>query len=181
MRCARTSSRTRSPPGLNGPLASPTRTACSFAIRRSGLKRRSTTSQDGSGLDPERCRNSLQAVLDAGNRARLERFRFDRNRSSIVSLAAADPRVRACAGAPDGRRAAVAAEARVRPNGTRCRIGRTGFRLPPAPVLRLGQRGARLHSARGAANPVDGGTVLRGSRRRARDHVSPRLLPRGRP
>ncbi len=39
----------------------------------------------------------------------LERFRFDRNRFRFFSLTAADPRVRACAGAPDGRRAAVAA------------------------------------------------------------------------
>ena len=39
----------------------------------------------------------------------LKRFRFDRKRSRFFSLTAADPRVRACAGAPDDRRAAVAA------------------------------------------------------------------------
>ena len=39
----------------------------------------------------------------------LERFRFDRNRSSLISLAPADLVFRASAGAPDCRRAAVAA------------------------------------------------------------------------
>jgi len=39
----------------------------------------------------------------------LEPFRCDRTHSSLLSLTAGDPRVRACAGAPDGRRAAVAA------------------------------------------------------------------------
>jgi len=51
--------------------------------------------------------------------ARLEPFRCDRNRSSLLSLTAADPRVRACAGAPDGRRAPVAAEERVQTNWNR--------------------------------------------------------------
>ncbi len=41
--------------------------------------------------------------------AELERFRYDRNRSRFFSLTVADPRVRAGAGAPDDRRAAVAA------------------------------------------------------------------------
>ena len=39
----------------------------------------------------------------------LERFRFDRTHSSLFSLTAADLKVRASAGAPDCRRAAVAA------------------------------------------------------------------------
>ncbi len=39
----------------------------------------------------------------------LKRFRIDRNRVSVLSLTAADLKVRACAGAPEGRRAAVAA------------------------------------------------------------------------
>jgi VCBS repeat-containing protein len=47
----------------------------------------------------------FSGIADAEDRE----FRFDRNHSRILSLTAADPRVRACAGAPDGRRAAVAA------------------------------------------------------------------------
>ncbi len=39
----------------------------------------------------------------------LEQFSFDENRATILSLTAADLKVRACAGAPDSRRAEVAA------------------------------------------------------------------------
>ncbi len=99
--------------------------AATAARRSSGAPAQARTlgSAAVSEMNPERFRSERnRSGLTPANSAplpsttprnreskQLERFRFDRNRSGFILLTAADPRVRAGAGAPDDRRAAVAA------------------------------------------------------------------------